>query len=79
MGRGSAAASALACLVLLGAAAPAQKDGFKRYKDDGDQKQGALEGKTAPGIVATEWLNSKPLKLGSLKGKVVLLDFWAFW
>lgn len=26
----------------------------------------------------TEWLNSKPLKLSDLRGKVVLVHFWAF-
>lgn len=25
------------------------------------------------------WKNSRPLRLGALKGKVVLLDFWAYW
>jgi thiol-disulfide isomerase/thioredoxin len=25
-----------------------------------------------------EWLNSKPLRLGELRGKVVLVEFWAF-
>ena len=27
---------------------------------------------------ASDWVNSKPLTLASLKGKVVLLEFWAF-
>lgn len=26
----------------------------------------------------TEWLNSKPLRLSQLRGKVVLIEFWAF-
>ena len=25
-----------------------------------------------------QWLNSKPLRLGQLRGKVVLIEFWAF-
>jgi thiol-disulfide isomerase/thioredoxin len=27
---------------------------------------------------ASEWINSKPLKLADLKGKVVLLDIWSY-
>lgn len=26
----------------------------------------------------TQWLNSKPLRMGELKGKVVLIDFWTY-
>jgi len=37
-----------------------------------------LVGKPAPALEATEWLG-KPKSLASLKGKVVLIDFWATW
>ncbi len=33
---------------------------------------------TAPEISLTDWINSKPLTMASLKGKVVLIDFWTF-
>lgn len=36
-------------------------------------------GKPAPALAAETWLNSKPLSLNSLKGKVVVIDFWATW
>jgi len=37
----------------------------------------ALAGKPAPELRGTEWLNSEPLQLAKLKGKVVVLLFWA--
>ena len=36
-------------------------------------------GKKAPSISAETWLNSQALSLDSLKGKVVIIDFWAPW
>src|SRR5262249_48854544 len=38
-----------------------------------------LPGKSAPDIPAGFTLNAKPAKLSELKGKVVVLDFWAMW
>ena len=39
----------------------------------------SLEGKPAPEIDAREWIGAKPPALASLKGKPVLLFFWAHW
>jgi thiol-disulfide isomerase/thioredoxin len=37
-------------------------------------------GEAAPEISAKEWINfKKPLKLADLRGKVVVVDFWATW
>ncbi|MFN8607920.1 MAG: TlpA disulfide reductase family protein [Vulcanimicrobiota bacterium] len=36
-------------------------------------------GKPAIEINAQKWLNTKPLKLSALKGKVVVVEFWATW
>ena len=33
---------------------------------------------TAPEIAAEQWLNSPPLSIKSLQGKVVLVEFWTF-
>ncbi len=33
-------------------------------------------GKHAPDITGTHWLNSAPLRLADLRGKVVLVEFW---
>ncbi len=42
-------------------------------------KQLEFIGKPAPAISAEKWLNSAPLELDKLKGKVVVIDFWAPW
>lgn len=39
----------------------------------------AMIGKPAPAIDPMEWVNGEPETIDSLKGKVVLLDFWAVW
>lgn len=39
----------------------------------------SLEGKPAPALEAPEWLGPKPAALGDLKGRPVLLFFWAHW
>ncbi len=36
------------------------------------------KGKAPDFIVGGQWLNSEPLKLSDLKGKVVLVDFWTY-
>ena len=39
----------------------------------------ALLGKKAPGLGNTNWFGGKKQSLQSMKGKVILLDFWATW
>ncbi len=39
----------------------------------------SLEGKPAPELLAPEWLGPKPVPLRELKGRIVLLFFWAHW
>jgi cytochrome oxidase Cu insertion factor (SCO1/SenC/PrrC family) len=57
-------------------------DNFKRERGgENDAKKDALEGKAPPAFTVSEWLNTngKALDWKSLKGKVVVLDFWAHW
>jgi len=35
-------------------------------------------GRTAPEIAGENWINSKPLNITSLKGRVVLVEFWTY-
>lgn len=44
-----------------------------------DNPHADLIGKTAPDLEGDFALNGKAVKLSDLKGKVVLLDFWAVW
>lgn len=37
------------------------------------------KGGALPDIEAIEWIDQKPVKLSDLRGRVVLLDFWATW
>ena len=38
----------------------------------------SLESATAPDLATGEWINSEPLKLQDLRGRVVLIEFWTF-
>ena len=35
-------------------------------------------GQTAPEITGGAWINSEPLTLGGLRGRVVLVEFWTY-
>jgi thiol-disulfide isomerase/thioredoxin len=43
------------------------------------QKQLKLQGEIAPEITIAKWIDQTPTTLASLRGRVVLLDFWATW
>lgn len=36
------------------------------------------EAATAPDLATGEWINTEPLKLDDLRGRVVLIEFWTF-
>jgi len=70
----------------LAAARAVLQDGLKEFSGGREAKslQSALKqldfiGKPAPAIAAEKWLNSASLALDKLKGKVVVIDFWAPW
>ena len=43
------------------------------------QKQLRLQGEVAPELVIAKWIDQPPVRLADLRGRVVLLDFWATW
>ena len=38
----------------------------------------AAPGRPAPEITAGKWINSAPLSIEGLRGRVVLVEFWTF-
>lgn len=43
-----------------------------------DRLIAARQAHVAPQIASGEWINSDPLKLENLRGRVVIVDFWTF-
>lgn len=71
------AAGLLAAAALATAQEPFPREGTPEQR----AKKDPLEGKAPPALVVKDWLNTdgKPLDLASLRGKVVVLDFWGTW
>jgi thiol-disulfide isomerase/thioredoxin len=63
--------------VVLASVIPGAADEPKKKDNSGPFS--ALIGKPAPNISGDFALNGKPVSLRDLKGKVVLVDFWAVW
>ena len=74
--RSKAAATVLAAVCLLGFALRAHSASDTVLAAP---TQVASATKTAPNFVGiSNWLNSGPLSIGDLRGKVVLVDFWTY-
>ena len=41
-------------------------------------QDGVALGTAAPELAPAAWINSSPLTLAALRGKVVLVDFWTY-
>ncbi|MBS1718296.1 MAG: hypothetical protein JSS72_11250 [Armatimonadetes bacterium] len=74
--RGISVVLAFALLASYGVTARAQDENTPEAK-----ARKAMVGKMAPALAVDQWVNSggKPLSLESLRGKVVVLDFFTFW
>jgi thiol-disulfide isomerase/thioredoxin len=71
--------SGLALTLLLGCAPAGSGDPPPKTDEDTKDPYADLIGKRAPNLVGDFTLNGKLAELSGLKGKVVLLDFWAVW
>jgi hypothetical protein len=43
-----------------------------------EAQRGARVGQPAPEITGGPWLNSEPLSLAGLRGRVVYVEFWTY-
>jgi cytochrome c biogenesis protein CcmG, thiol:disulfide interchange protein DsbE len=71
----------LAVLLLIACAAPAAESLKASGEGDANRREelAKIEGQPAPELQVTNWLNGTEVKLADLKGKIVVLDFWATW
>ena len=69
------AVGAFATFLLTASAAEAPQVEANRNRSALD----AMQGKPTPALAVKDWINSKPLTMADLKGKIVVLDFWATW
>lgn len=69
----------LAALLLASAPSLLASEDFPREKPN--PAKAALEGKAPPELQVDGWMNTggAPMDWASLKGKVVVLDFWGTW
>src|SRR3979490_3376921 len=70
-----AAATSIIALGLIGGAAPGIGGGVGR---PAPFKIAAIQGAAANFTGISSWFNSAPLSMASLRGKVVLVDFWTY-
>lgn len=74
----------LLALVISSPLVGASQDGKIQRERKGnktDAQKDAMEGKAPPALDVITWQNTdgKPLTWESLRGKVVVLDFWGVW
>ncbi len=60
-------------------AAAAIDPGWLEGSAEQRERFAGMEGQAPPALAVENWINSEALKLEDLRGKVVLVDFWATW
>ena len=67
------------CLLFLAGIGTYMKSSVNHSADGGERTtSNEWIGKQSPELSDGDWINSPPLKLSGLRGRVVLLEFWTF-
>jgi hypothetical protein len=72
-GRGAALGGAIGVVVLMAAITTGLV-----WPPGTAAQRGARVGQPAPEITGGPWINSEPLSLAGLRGRVVFVDFWTY-
>jgi thiol-disulfide isomerase/thioredoxin len=64
-------------VVLVRKSAPATKSDMEQQQEVFEKRRAALKMKQGPELKAAAWLNTSGTMPGSLRGKIVVIDFWA--
>ena len=67
--------NAVVALALAAALTAAAVAGLSRPAEG---QRGARVGQPAPEITGGPWINSEPLSLDKLRGRVVVVEFWTY-
>lgn len=71
-------AAFIACMAAWTPAAGEFPDDYYFYAEKRPEKLRSLEGKAPPALTLKDWIGDAQ-KLDDLKGKVIVVDFWATW
>ena len=65
-------------LVAVGIAATLVAAGLVEGPESAAAQRGARVGQPAPEVTGGPWINSEPLSMEKLRGRVVFVEFWTY-
>ena len=65
-------------LVAVGIAVALVAAGLRGGPGSAEAQRGARVGQPAPEVTGGPWINSEPLSMDKLRGRVVFVEFWTY-